>query len=186
MRKIGAVAGLVIVLGLVSWLAGVPVDGPPAVASTLSVEEASYGSMTPQEHAYVGAREGCRKCHLKQYRSWEDTPHATALDTLEAEGEAGNSECVRCHVTGYGTATGFQSRETTPELAAVTCEACHGPGGDYRDREIMKDLEAAMAVGLNIPDEQTCLACHNDQSPTFPGEFNFEEMVIKGVHEIES
>lgn len=185
MKKIGVVAAILVVLGFVAWAAGLPVEGTSAVAATLTPAEAAFGTMTPQEHAYVGAREGCRKCHLKEYRDWESTPHAEAYATLEAEGEADNGECVRCHVTGYGTQTGFQSLETTPELAGVTCEACHGPGADYRERDIMKSLEASMAVGLNIPDEKTCLACHNEQSPTFPGEFNFEEMVAKGVHEIE-
>lgn len=184
MKKLGA-AGILIAVGFLVWAVAPPVDGPSAAAATLTGEEAlSAAHMTPQEHAYVGARDGCRKCHLREYRSWESTPHATALNILKEKGEDSNPDCVKCHVTGYGTDTGYQSEEATPELAAVTCEACHGPGADYRDRDVMKDLDAAKAAGLHIPDEATCRGCHNEESPEFPGEFNFEEMKAKGVHEI--
>lgn len=136
-----------------------------------------------QEPEYEGGRSGCRRCHLREYRGWEDTPHASALDTLPEE-ERANPECLQCHTTGYGEESGFQSVEETPELANVTCEACHGPGSIYKDREMMKDREASMANGLIIPDEETCRGCHNEQSPTFPGSFDFEEMKAEGVHEI--
>jgi 3-hydroxymyristoyl/3-hydroxydecanoyl-(acyl carrier protein) dehydratase len=48
----------------------------------------------------------------------------------------------------------------------------------------MQDLDAAVAAGLVIPTEATCTGCHNSESPTFPGSFNYEEMKAAGVHEI--
>ncbi len=48
----------------------------------------------------------------------------------------------------------------------------------------MKDRDASVAAGLRLPDESTCRGCHNENSPTFSGEFDFAEMKEKGVHEI--
>lgn len=132
---------------------------------------------------YTGAKAGCRKCHLKQYRSWEKTPHAKTLEALP-EDERSNPECLRCHTTGFGEPTGFTSVDATPELAFVGCEQCHGPGSGYRDKEIMQDHEASAAAGLRIPDEQTCLGCHNDESPQFSGSFDYEEMKAMGLHDM--
>lgn len=175
------VGAVVIVVMMATWALGARVESSTALAATPgAIAEATSLS---QEHAYVGPRDGCRKCHLREYRSWEDTPHASALSVLEGE-DATNSECIQCHTTGYGTETGFVSIDETPELANVTCEACHGAGADYRDRETMKDREASIAAGLNIPTEETCRGCHNSNSPTFSGEFDFESMKEKGVHEI--
>jgi len=48
----------------------------------------------------------------------------------------------------------------------------------------MKDRDASVAAGLLIPDEATCMGCHNAESPTFSGEFDFEAAKAAGVHEI--
>jgi hypothetical protein len=37
-------------------------------------------------------------------------------------------------------------------------------------------------LGLVTPTAETCTGCHNDESPTFKGEFKFEEMVAKIAH----
>ena len=55
----------------------------------------------------------------------------------------------------------------------VQCEACHGAGSDYAKMHIMKDLEKAKAAGLIIPDEKTCLTCHNNEGPNFES-FDYE------------
>lgn len=180
MRKGTGLVVLAVIAALAAWMSPLlQVIAEPAGLAAAPV------TFLASDHAYVGPKDGCRKCHLKEYRSWESTPHATALSKLEGD-DATNPECVRCHVTGFGTETGFKSLEETPALANVTCEACHGPGADYRDREVMKDRAASVAAGLHIPDEATCLGCHNADSPQFPGSFDFEEMKAKGVHEIKA
>lgn len=136
-----------------------------------------------QEGEYVGSRDGCRKCHLREYRSWERTPHAKAIELLSPEEQA-DPNCVKCHSTGFGEPTGFVSMEETPKLANVGCEVCHGPGSLFMDKEIMKDHDAAIAAGLRVPDETTCRACHNAESPTFSGEFDFEVAKEEGIHDI--
>ena len=156
-----------------------------AFADTPSSSVVAAHSPSIQEAVYEGGRTACRRCHLAQFRSWQRTPHAGAFETLPEENR-GDPNCVRCHVTGLGQPGGFTSIEETPNLANVTCEACHGPGSLYRDEDIMQDRDAAIAAGLRIPDEQTCLSCHNDESPTFPGSFDYEAMKAAGVHDIGS
>lgn len=124
------------------------------------------------EHAYVGAKK-CKTCHKAQFTSWSETKHAKAFETLSAE-EQEKPECVKCHITGT-TKKGVL-------LKGIQCEACHGPGKDYKSLKIMskkkwkKDPEAykakAITAGLIYPTEETCLRCHNDESPNFK-EFEF-------------
>ncbi|MCP4204306.1 MAG: hypothetical protein GY769_20525, partial [bacterium] len=92
------------------------------------------------EHAFVGTKK-CKKCHLKEYKSWAETRMAKTFEVLgpgisaEAKVEAGldpaedyttDATCLPCHTTGYNKEGGFVDLETTPELAGVSCEMCHG------------------------------------------------------------
>ena len=70
-------------------------------------------------------------------------------------------------------------------MTGVQCEACHGPGKDYKKKSIMQDREKAVANGLIIPDEKTCQKCHNENVPKQfqPKEkFDFAKMKAKGAH----
>ena len=101
------------------------------------------------DHEYVGA-EKCKMCHKVQYSSWESTTHAKATDAAKASTDREYSaDCLKCHATN-----------ASEELAGVQCEACHGPGGDYKKMSIMKDPETAKANGLIIPTQATCDGCH--------------------------
>lgn len=159
-----------------------------------------------EEHSYVGTNT-CKKCHIKEWRSWSETKMAHAFDLLkpgeraEAKTKAGldpnkdyttDPTCVRCHVTGFQKEGGFVDFATTPELAGVGCEACHGPGGTYTQSGFMtlqnKEYELAKleAVGLvaHITADQ-CAQCHNTDSP-FVGPdyvFDFEARKEQGTHE---
>lgn len=167
-----------VIAGAALWVNADPLDQPAGEG-----EEVAFHTWTEQDPIYEGGRSACRRCHLREFRSWERTPHANALETLPEESRS-DANCVKCHVTGYGEAGGFTSMADTPELANVGCEACHGPGSLYKAKEVMEDRDAAVAAGLKLPDEDTCVACHNSESPEFPGSFNFEEMKAAGVHEI--
>jgi hypothetical protein len=151
------------------------------------------------EFAYVGSKK-CKKCHLKQFKSWEATTMATTFDALKpgerAEAKTGagldpaadyttDATCVGCHVTGMGKPGGFVDIETTPDLANVGCETCHGAGGTYiQDGYMTLDNKEYMkadivAVGLvDVVTEAQCVACHNSESP-FVGDdyvFDYEAM----------
>lgn len=155
------------------------------------------------QHAYVGAAR-CMPCHMSpakgaQYRQWQGTEHAKAYEVLGTDeakqvaqdaGVSGNpqeaSECLTCHVTGYDAPADLKT-DKYDMAEGVTCETCHGPGGDYWQIPVMKSVYAGetdpASVGLT-PDpghEELCVQCHNDKSPTFTG-FNFDEALQKVSH----
>ncbi|MFQ5737582.1 MAG: cytochrome c family protein [Acidobacteriota bacterium] len=155
-----------------------------------------------KEYGFVGTK-NCRKCHLKEYRSWRETKMAKAFDLLKpgerakAKKEAGldpkkdyteDPECVACHVTGYGKPGGFVSLEQTPNLSGVGCEVCHGAGSEYVKPQHMSlknkryKLAEVVKVGLLSPvTEEACTDCHNKKSPFFKP-FDFAERKSQGTH----
>ena len=165
----------------------------------------SASSVATAKPSYVGSSK-CRICHLPQYKSWQQTKMAQAYELLKP-GKAAEAKqkakldsnkdytrdpvCLACHTTGYGQPSGFRDIATTPDLAGVGCEACHGPGADYLKPNRMslqnKEYKRAevLAAGLVIPDKQTCAACHNAKSPFVqPGaSFDFEKRKSQGTHE---
>jgi hypothetical protein len=76
-----------------------------------------------------------------------------------------------CHATG-----------ASAELPGVQCEACHGPGSEYKSMKVMKDREASIAAGLIVPDEATCRGCHEKAPHEVPA-FDYASMKDTGVHE---
>jgi len=103
-------------------------------------EDTTKQDTTKVVHKYIGTFK-CKMCHNsakkgKIYDTWAATKHATAYKTLASEEskkiakEKGiedaqkDEKCLKCHVTGYGEATG--DKYSMDE--GVTCEACHGPG----------------------------------------------------------
>jgi len=131
-------------------------------------------------HSYIGAAK-CKSCHLKkEYKAWGETRHAKAFARLK-ENEAKDPKCVKCHVTGYNKGGYALDRKNVPDLANVQCEACHGPGSDYKS--ITKDLAKEQAAGLILSDVKVCLECHNKESPHYK-EFSFEKTKITSSHPV--
>jgi len=98
--------------------------------------------------------ETCKACHPAAYEAWKNGPHARARDSLTGRSRD-DARCLSCHAP-----------QLEDGLSGVTCEACHGGGGRYSARYVMKDPELARAVGLVDPTEKTCLACHTDSTPS--------------------
>jgi hypothetical protein len=158
------------------------------------------------DHAYVGSKK-CKMCHLKEYKSWSETTMAKSFDVLkpgeraEEKTAAGldpqadyttDKTCLPCHTTGFGEKGGFVDLATTPDLAGVGCEMCHGAGGTYLEDGYMtlknKEYKTAdlVAVGLVAPvAEAQCTVCHNAESPFVADDFvfDFEANKTKGTHE---
>ena len=127
------------------------------------------------DHAYVGA-EKCKMCHKVQYNSWMETTHAKATDAAKASTDpAFEAKCLGCHATNSDEA-----------LAGVQCEACHGPGADFKKMSIMKDQEAAIANGLVIPTQATCDACHKDDGHSKPVVFADNINNKAAIHEFKN
>lgn len=131
------------------------------------------------KHEFIGAKK-CSMCHKKSgiAESWKASKHATAWDDLSAEEQ--KNEALLPYYT-----TGTDKKGTL--LTGIQCEACHGAGSDYKTKKVMQDQEAAIAAGMVIADEKTCMKCHNEKAPTkalaaTAKGFDFKKMMAKGVH----
>ena len=101
----------------------------------------------------------CKLCHEQIFNRWRDSKHAHAFETLVAKKEQQNEKCVACHTTGYGQPNGYGKAMEGVELAAVGCEACHGPG----EYHVSTGNHNNLAVT-----ETVCRACHTtEMSPKF-------------------
>jgi len=152
------------------------------------------------QREYIGLKK-CKMCHNAdksgaQFKQWQSTKHSKAFETLasaqakEIAAKLGISDpqkdekCLKCHVTAFGIDAKYVSKDIKYE-DGVSCEACHGAGGEYWKKQTMEQLSKGeiepVTVGLIIPDENLCKTCHNSESPTFQ-EFNFEEMIKQISH----
>ncbi len=160
------------------------------------------GAANAGDRMYVGSAK-CSMCHKtaaqgEQFPKWQASPHAKAYETLasaeakEIGAKVGvddpqkSDTCLRCHVTGHGKdASLFGEKYAVTD--GVGCESCHGAGADYIKKATMEGLTSGTiepaSVGLTIPDEKTCVTCHNDKSPTFKG-FDFAKYSEKIAHPI--
>jgi cytochrome c554/c'-like protein len=175
----------------------------PFRLAALAALAAALAGAASADPAYVGSKK-CRPCHLKEFKSWSETKMSNAFELLKPGVSAAaktkakldpgkdytvDKTCLPCHTTGYGKPGGFVDFATTPELAGVGCEMCHGPGGSYTKSDAMslqnKEFKRVELVKLGFVGDirqDDCVACHNAKSPFFK-EFKFEERKAKGTHE---
>jgi predicted CXXCH cytochrome family protein len=107
---------------------------------------------------YVGVSR-CGECHQLFVESWKETSHGSAFESLNNVGKSADPECLVCHTVGYGEKGGFYSVESTPQLADVQCESCHG-----LDLRHLSDFSEPMKK----VEKSVCLKCHTEeQSPDF-------------------
>lgn len=154
-----------------------------------------YGQAKSGE--YIGSKK-CKICHNKaevgaQYSVWKNGPHATSFETLKTDASKAiakkmglktapekSPECLVCHVTGWGTETGYQLEvdpldkkavKKNKDLSAVGCESCHGAGKLYKSKKTMIGIADGSvkceSVGLIPISAETCTVCHNKKSPTY-------------------
>ncbi len=205
------------------WVSGRFISGRP-IASDFIVP-ADYGRpvtpttlLTDVTAQYVGIR-GCIRCHSETDRAgefprgaygvWRDHYHADAYRTLSrpytralarrrgVNDPTTDSRCVKCHVAAYGVPASRLGPNYRHE-DGVTCEVCHGPGGDYllNHWEGTDGFESREAMGFRVyrsieERDRVCRSCHNTLSPTYKpfnvaafssairhwgGEYNFVEV----------
>ena len=137
----------------------------------------------PHGGGYQGVQY-CQQCHNRSTgrdipggsrptEVWARSPHARAFRTLfqPKAAEIGRRygisqpfkapQCLKCHVTGYGSPSSVSSKIVVTE--GVGCETCHGPSGGLHKSGTAWD---AQALGKR---EAFCKKCHNSESPTFKG-----------------
>lgn len=153
--------------------------------------------------AYVGVST-CKKCHLKQYKSWKTTKMAKTFDVLKpgenAEAKINlkfdpkkdytkDAKCLECHTTGFGMPGGYKipkagnskEKKRAKNNEGTTCEACHGPGSKYAGihKNIMTKkqkytFDKLRQAGEHKADVKSCTVCHNRRNPTVGDEFHFD------------
>jgi len=77
----------------------------------------------------------------------------------EGPTNVGTEKCAKmCHKVQLKSWK--ESKHATVE-PVTDCEACHGPGSDYKKMSIMKDRAKAEAAGLIMPTLESCNEkCH--------------------------
>jgi hypothetical protein len=114
------------ILGTGQTGAGVQEAEAAEVGSTAS---ASGSEVTPPKGQHYVGKNTCAACHFDKYRTWKHEKHALAFEILPLKYRQ-DPKCLICHTTGYGESTGYKD-VTTPHLAGITCESCHGPGSEH-------------------------------------------------------
>ena len=149
------------------------------------------------EFHYVGT-EGC-KCHKSEISDWERSKHAQAYELLmpgkqkskkkkaglDPDKDYSNDEkCLPCHVTGLKKPGGFRDSASTPAMAGVGCESCHGAGSEYRglhkDKSLTFTRDEAKEMGAlyGSVDPKVCDTCHSHADNPFTAKidakYNFD------------
>ena len=111
--------------------------------------------------AFLGVGE-CSSCHQAEYLLWQETPHASAFQTLVDAGRDALPECVGCHVTGHGDPSGYSPvGNDATKLINVQCEVCHDKGTRHA-----RDGSFGKSRLMNA-----CPDCHDEgNSPDFDPE----------------
>jgi predicted CXXCH cytochrome family protein len=123
-------------------------------------------TQSEESGAYVGSKK-CAPCHSSIDKTWQETRHAKAIESLKKSKQEHLPGCVKCHVTGYERDGGFIDNELTPEMAGVQCEVCHNPGGNHVKDPMGKKM-------IKESGEELCRQCHTKGQD--PG-FNYKEKV---------
>ncbi len=135
--------------------------------------EAQKATSGTPEH-YLG-KDVCGRCHQAEATQWNGTAHARAFEALRLTTPqqlkkmnellktavvtpTKDAACLRCHVLGSEQSGGFRDSSSTPMLASVQCESCHGMGTQHD----------AFSKTPRVVTEQTCRICHTkEMSPAF-------------------
>jgi hypothetical protein len=125
-------------------------------------EQLKSASNDPLGTRYLGVG-ACQSCHVDEFDVYAATGHARAYETLSTQFVHRDTNCVGCHVTGWGEEGGFQGvrlRGAMVDLIDVQCEACHGPGAEHtRDGSYRERARAS------------CVRCH---TPADDPDFDYE------------
>jgi hypothetical protein len=113
--------------------------------------------------AYVGASR-CGDCHIEIAAQFAPSAHAKPSAAILASPFVGSTSCAGCHQTGaYWTGGWKGPADTKSDLAAVSCEACHGPGEVHCATPKTGRMSK---VGMS-----RCYDCHlPDRAPDFDAE----------------
>lgn len=143
--------------------------------------------------------------HANSLKTLTTEESAKIAADMGIEGNAWEApECLVCHSTGHNNGgyevkpeefwspadedkEGKKAAKRMKGLMNVGCEACHGPGSKYKSKKTMQGLYAGeidpASVGLLEVNEETCLVCHNEDSPTHKP-FIYKDRISEFEHPI--
>jgi hypothetical protein len=133
--------------------------GSPTSAKTARLPKGmapTFFQVTGPEPEYAGA-EACAECHFSIYRDQTNTAHAGAFQALKQQYQDRNASCLACHTVGYGLSTGFIDEATTPHLAGVQCENCHGPAAAHAANPVNRSVRPLIETSSKL-----CGGCHTE------------------------
>lgn len=125
----------------------------------------------------------CSICHEKESIQWQLTRHADAFSSLVRKGKEYDTNCVPCHVTGFGSAGGYDMNDQRQSayLENVQCESCHGPGHESCAAFSTVKPEKKKAAGW----KELCLSCHTkEESLNFIFAKRYPRVVHKNVPDL--
>lgn len=114
--------------------------------------------------SFIGSHR-CAECHPEQERKWLNTPHAKSYQTLVAQDQQFNLNCIHCHVTGSMPTNKREALSVGKEQQQVGCEACHGPSAKHVATKGKRSPPVPRPMAIN------CLRCH---TPDHSDDFNFK------------
>ena len=117
---------------------------------------------------YAGT-EKCLECHPGAAAVWSASAHARAFATLIARRAEADPKCIGCHVTGFGSPSGYRREFGSTKLVGAGCESCHGPGS-LHIREQAGD--ASVHFTFRPLDAGDCRKCHHGE---FSRPFHWDE-----------
>lgn len=157
--------GLAVLVACLTFVATTVYSQPPEAKDAVAEPAA------PADQTYIGVKK-CSACHFKQYTNWKKTKHAKeAWESVPAKYRT-NGECLACHTTGYGAATGFKDEASSANLVGTTCEGCHGPGSKHEEackpflnEKKLEPAEEKIARDSiwKIQPRNVCAACHSSK-----------------------
>ena len=156
------------------------------------------GIADDKKYEYIGVKK-CVTCHKskkqgEQKAIWEKSNHANTYKQLSSkesmakakalgvEDPIKSEKCLSCHAPEFDKTALFQKNFKIEE--GVQCETCHGAGSAYKKKKIMQDREKAVANGLIIADEKSCLTCHVKDNPEHKGTFDYKTAWDKIKHSV--
>ena len=163
-RTRAAACGAVMTLTFLVMSLILPVAGP--VESRFASAQEDESLEQAGEADYVGMTK-CAACHYAQFKDWKQTPHGKAFDILPTKYRK-DEKCLECHTTGFGHPASSDEAATT-NLAGVSCEACHGPGGKHaryaltfvgQGRELTDDALKVLRSQIERLSMGQCIQCH--------------------------
>lgn len=122
----------------------------------------SYRVAQPGMPEFAGSS-ACAACHKNVHTNEMMTAHATAFSRISGMPVAARKSCVPCHTVGANYSTGYKDDGSTPHLANVQCENCHGPAAAHAAFPTRLELVPKVDVAGEV-----CGGCHTgSHHPTY-------------------